>query len=63
MAILKTSFRLVLLILLCIPIAYFEFYILKNALNDVINHSKKNSSKVNNAKANYYNKEYLKVAK
>lgn len=60
---LKTSLKIVLLVLLCIPIAYAEYYILKNTMNEVMKHSKKKSSKTNAAKNDYSRKEYLKIAK
>ncbi|SKC83767.1 hypothetical protein [Maledivibacter halophilus] len=66
MTILKTSLRIVFLFILCIPIAYAEYYILKNTMNEVIKHSKKKLSKTistNNAKKDYYRRDYLKIAK
>mgnify|MGYP001247847373 CR=1 FL=1 len=63
MDILKTSLRIVFLILLCIPVLYIEYYIMKNTAADVMNHKKKKSSEAIDAKSNYHSKEYLRVAK
>lgn len=63
MAILKTSLRIVFLILLCMPIAYIQYYIVKSTANDVMNEDKKKSSKSDNKQDNYYREEYLKIAK
>lgn len=57
------SLRIVFLILLCIPVLYIEYYIMKNTAADVMNHKNKKSSKAIDAKGNYHSKEYLRVAK
>lgn len=62
MDILKTSLRIIFLVLLCIPIIYLEYYIIKSTMLDVIK-LKKKSSKSNNTINNYYGKEYMKIAK
>ena len=63
MDILKMSLRIVFLVLLCIPIAYIEYYIVKNTISDVMNSKKKNLSKSTSSVNNYYRNEHLKVAK
>ncbi|WP_459195852.1 hypothetical protein [Wukongibacter baidiensis] len=62
MDILKTSLRIVFLVLLCIPIIYIEYYIIKTTMSDVMK-LKKKSSKTNNTINNHYGKEYMKIAK
>lgn len=62
MDILKTSLRIIFLVLLCIPIIYIEYYIIKSTMSDVMR-SKKKSSKANNTINSYYRKEYMKIAK
>lgn len=63
MAILKTSLRIVFLILLCMPIAYIQYYIVRSTADDVMNTTKKKSSKSDDIQDNNYRKEYLRVAK
>ncbi|MCT4564943.1 MAG: hypothetical protein N4A68_11620 [Maledivibacter sp.] len=63
MAVLKTSLRIVFLILLCLPIAYIQFYIVKSTADEVMNSDKKKSSKSDGKQNDYYTKEYLKIAK
>jgi len=61
MYILKTSLKIVFLVLLCVPIVYMEYYIVKNTISDVMNLEKKKSAKSNDTVSNYYGREYLKA--
>ncbi len=63
MAILKLSLRIIFLILLCIPIVYIQYYIIKNTAADIMKSEKKKPSEAAAAKGNYGPKEYLRAAK
>lgn len=58
----KMAFKIILLILLCIPIAYIQIHMIKTAAKDVIKQAKKPKIRAYNEK-HYSTDEYIKIAK
>jgi len=63
MAILKASLRIIFLMLLCMPIVYIQYYMIKTTIDDVMDSGKKKSLKSANEQKSYHTREYLKIAK
>lgn len=58
----KMAFKIILLILLCIPIAYIQIHMIKTTVKDVIDQGKKPKDRAY-TDTYHSNNEYMKIAK